>query len=50
MYKKLKRRGTECVDAIMRLSDHAIIPNDPQNRDWIIYQAWLRAGNTPEAA
>jgi len=26
------------------------IPSDPQNRDWIQYQEWLAAGNTPDPA
>ena len=25
------------------------IPGDSKNRDWIEYQAWLAAGNTPDA-
>jgi len=25
-----------------------LIPNDPGNKDWITYQNWLAAGNTPD--
>jgi hypothetical protein len=34
--------------SIKRLSDGASIPPDPGNRDFVEYQAWLAAGNTPE--
>ena len=33
---------------VIRTGDGASIPNDPGNRDWIAYQVWLAAGNTPD--
>ncbi len=41
---KLQRGG------VRRNLDGANIPDEPKNRDWRIYQAWLRAGNTPDPA
>jgi hypothetical protein len=34
-------------DTILRLTDNAFIPNDPGNRDYAAYLAWLEEGNTP---
>lgn len=48
MYKLLKDNlGNDRTDMILRIADNANIPNDPDNRDWVAYQAWLALGNTP---
>ena len=33
--------------AVVRLSDNAFIPFDPDNTDFLEYKKWLAAGNTP---
>ncbi|MGN4047539.1 hypothetical protein [Pseudomonas sp. SM4] len=42
---------------VLRMEDSAFIPQDPTNRDWTEYQAWLSSGGqvlpldeAPEAA
>ena len=53
-YKLLKEYyadGTSITrDCVIRLSDHAQIPYDDNNTDYIEYKEWLDAGNTPAAA
>ena len=35
---------------ILRNSDGALIPADPNNADYQAYQGWVAAGNTPDPA
>lgn len=37
-------------DFIERTYDHAVIPADPDNRDYAAYLNWIAGGNTPEPA
>lgn len=49
MYRQLRLNdGTISDKIILRISDLASIPNNPENRDWQAYQEWLAQGNTPE--
>jgi hypothetical protein len=53
-YQQLKdMNGTVRTDLIQATDGSGavkFVPNDPSNRDWVAYQAWLAAGNTPQAA
>lgn len=44
MYKKT------LTDTIIRQSDNAFIPADPDNTDYAAYLRWLAEGNTPDPA
>jgi hypothetical protein len=51
MYKQLKNiDGSISSGVIVRISDGAWIPFDPNNTDYQKYLEWLAEGNTPEPA
>lgn len=47
MYKLFNSLGNQFV---IRLSDNACIPFDPDNRDAEEFALWLKSGNVPEPA
>jgi hypothetical protein len=47
MYKLIKNETLNIVDMVLRLSDNAGIPFDPDNTDYQAYLAWCAEGNTP---
>ncbi len=46
MYKQILNRVGE-VQSVLRLSDNAFIPFDPDNTDYQAYLAWVAEGNEP---
>ena len=51
MYKLLNDQLTrKQADIVIRLSDGAAIPFDPDNTDYQAYLKWLSEGNTPQEA
>ena len=50
MYKKIKSLISGQVCGVMRLSDNASIPFDPDNSDYAEYLRWLSEGNQPTPA
>jgi len=51
MYKQYKSLDGSIIDkAIIRTSDGACIPFDPDNTDYQAYLKWVDAGNVPAPA
>jgi hypothetical protein len=51
MYKQYKdRNGNVYQNAIIRTTDGATIPFDPDNTDYQEYLKWVAEGNEPEPA
>jgi hypothetical protein len=47
MYKLIKNPFNNEINSVLRLSDNAFIPFDPDNTDYQAYLAWVAQGNTP---
>ena len=50
MYKLAKDPLSQVQNQVIRLSDNALIPFDPDNTDYQAYLKWVAKGNTPEVA
>jgi hypothetical protein len=49
-YKKFRNSSRTNLEFVIRMTDMAVIPSDPNNRDYQEYLVWLDEGNTPEPA
>ena len=50
-YKYIKELdGSNSTKIIKCTIDNSFIPNDSQNKDWVVYQEWLAESNTPDNA
>ena len=47
MYKLIKNPITNQVNIVLRITDNACIPFDPQNSDYQAYLKFLADGGTP---
>ena len=47
MYKLYKNKLNNSIRVVIRLSDNASIPFNPDNTDYQAYLKWLDEGNTP---
>jgi hypothetical protein len=50
MYKLIKDNITQTYSCILRTTDNASIPFDPDNTDYQAYLKWVAEGNTPQEA
>lgn len=50
MYKLQKNIQGEFANCVIRTTDGACIPFDPDNTDAVEFCKWLKDGNVPEAA
>ena len=50
MYQLIKNLRTKEIVSVLRTTDNAQIPFDPDNTDYQAYLKWVSEGNTPEQA